>query len=229
MYFSLQGVSLAQDRGRLEARIEVLGTELETQKKQNERDNDALKIKAKIIDDQTETIRKLKEVVGYFDYWNQCVVVKAKQQKSPSYHNLVWFNVHICAFYQEHCVRWCVFMCICVYLSVCLSVLSCFYLETHWSSFSFTSALLLSKALQERDEQIRRLREEAVQVQKRSQQKLDEETAQQAELRERLEHLSLRKEELKQQLEDKEAELEEVKRVYRQASHHKHLDILEIL
>lgn len=89
--------------------------------------------------------------------------------------------------------------------------------------------MLLSKALQERDEQIRRLREEAVQVQKRSQQKLDEETAQQAELRERLEHLSLRKEELKQQLEDKEAELEEVKRVYRQASHHKHLDILEIL
>nr|XP_020447014.1 leucine-rich repeat and coiled-coil domain-containing protein 1 [Monopterus albus]XP_020447015.1 leucine-rich repeat and coiled-coil domain-containing protein 1 [Monopterus albus] len=58
-----QGVSLAQDRGRLEARIEVLSTELETQKKQNERDNDALKIKAKIIDDQTETIRKLKEAL----------------------------------------------------------------------------------------------------------------------------------------------------------------------
>ncbi|XP_068605195.1 leucine-rich repeat and coiled-coil domain-containing protein 1 [Brachionichthys hirsutus] len=58
-----QGVSLAQDRGRLEARIEVLGTELETLKKQNERDNDALKIKAKIIDDQTETIRKLKETL----------------------------------------------------------------------------------------------------------------------------------------------------------------------
>ncbi|XP_041805176.1 leucine-rich repeat and coiled-coil domain-containing protein 1 [Chelmon rostratus] len=58
-----QGVSLAQDRGRLEARIEVLGAELETQKKQNERDYDALKIKAKIIDDQTETIRKLKEAL----------------------------------------------------------------------------------------------------------------------------------------------------------------------
>lgn len=62
MCTSLLGVSLAQDRGRLEARIEVLSTELETQKKQNERDNDALKIKAKIVDDQTETIRKLKEV-----------------------------------------------------------------------------------------------------------------------------------------------------------------------
>uniref|UniRef100_UPI0037E80C08 leucine-rich repeat and coiled-coil domain-containing protein 1 n=1 Tax=Semicossyphus pulcher TaxID=241346 RepID=UPI0037E80C08 len=56
-----QGASLAQDRGRLEARIEVLGSELETQKKHNERDNDGLKIKARIIDDQTETIRKLKE------------------------------------------------------------------------------------------------------------------------------------------------------------------------
>ncbi|XP_064202359.1 leucine-rich repeat and coiled-coil domain-containing protein 1 [Anguilla rostrata] len=56
-----QGASLAQDRGRLEAKIEVLATELETQKKLNERDNDALKIKAKIVDDQTETIRKLKQ------------------------------------------------------------------------------------------------------------------------------------------------------------------------
>lgn len=55
-------MSLAQDRGRLEARIEVLGAELETQKKQNDRNTDALKIKTKIVDDQTETIRKLKEV-----------------------------------------------------------------------------------------------------------------------------------------------------------------------
>uniref|UniRef100_A0AAR2KI04 Leucine-rich repeat and coiled-coil domain-containing protein 1 n=1 Tax=Pygocentrus nattereri TaxID=42514 RepID=A0AAR2KI04_PYGNA len=58
-----QGASLAQDRGRLEVKIEVLTTELETQKKQNEKDNDALRIKAKIVDDQTETIRKLKEAV----------------------------------------------------------------------------------------------------------------------------------------------------------------------
>ncbi|KAK2900884.1 hypothetical protein Q8A67_008999 [Cirrhinus molitorella] len=58
-----QGASLAQDRGRLEARIEVLLAELESQKKQSERDNDALRIKAKIVDDQTETIRKLKEAL----------------------------------------------------------------------------------------------------------------------------------------------------------------------
>ncbi|XP_044129379.1 leucine-rich repeat and coiled-coil domain-containing protein 1 isoform X1 [Bufo gargarizans] len=58
---SQQGVALAQDRGRLEAKIEVLSTEIETLKKQNERDNDALRIKSKMVDDQTETIRKLKE------------------------------------------------------------------------------------------------------------------------------------------------------------------------
>ncbi|XP_059914505.1 leucine-rich repeat and coiled-coil domain-containing protein 1 [Gadus macrocephalus] len=56
-----QGVSLAQDRGRLEARVEVLTTELETQRKHSEQDGDALRIKAKIIDDQTATICKLKE------------------------------------------------------------------------------------------------------------------------------------------------------------------------
>ncbi|KAJ4936739.1 hypothetical protein JOQ06_001325 [Pogonophryne albipinna] len=56
-----QGASLSQDRGRLEARLEVLGAELVSQKKLNERDTDALKIKTKIIDDQTETIRRLKE------------------------------------------------------------------------------------------------------------------------------------------------------------------------
>ncbi|KAM3928905.1 leucine-rich repeat and coiled-coil domain-containing protein 1 [Leptodactylus fuscus] len=56
-----QGVALAQDRGRLEAKIEVLSTEIETLKKQNERDNDTLRIKSKMVDDQTETIRKLKE------------------------------------------------------------------------------------------------------------------------------------------------------------------------
>ena len=58
-------MSLAQDRGRLEARVEVLTTELETQRKHSEQDGDALRIKAKIIDDQTATIRKLKEVMPH--------------------------------------------------------------------------------------------------------------------------------------------------------------------
>lgn len=60
------GASLAQDRGRLEARIEVLASELEAQRKQADRNQDALKIKTKIVDDQTETIRKLKEVMTCF-------------------------------------------------------------------------------------------------------------------------------------------------------------------
>ncbi|XP_038601317.1 leucine-rich repeat and coiled-coil domain-containing protein 1 isoform X4 [Tachyglossus aculeatus] len=56
-----QGASLAQDRGKLEAKIEVLSMDNESLRKQNERNNDALRIKTKIVDDQTETIRKLKE------------------------------------------------------------------------------------------------------------------------------------------------------------------------
>ncbi|XP_034039212.1 leucine-rich repeat and coiled-coil domain-containing protein 1 [Thalassophryne amazonica] len=74
-----QGVSLAQDRGRLEARIEVLGTELETQKKQIERDSDTLKIKVKIIEDQTETIRKLKEALQERDSHTRRLREKAVQ------------------------------------------------------------------------------------------------------------------------------------------------------
>lgn len=80
----------------------------------------------------------------------------------------------------------------------------------------FVVSLLLCKALQERDDQIRRLREESVQAQKRLQQRLEDESSQHTELREQVERLSLRKEELKQQLEDKEEELEGVKRIHRQ-------------
>ncbi|KAM6350431.1 leucine-rich repeat and coiled-coil domain-containing protein 1 isoform 3-T3 [Podargus strigoides] len=56
-----QGAHLAQDRGKLEAKIEVLTNEIEMLKKQKEQDSDTIKIKNKIVDDQTETIRKLKE------------------------------------------------------------------------------------------------------------------------------------------------------------------------
>ncbi|NWI68072.1 LRCC1 protein, partial [Todus mexicanus] len=56
-----QGAHLAQDRGKLEAKIEVLTNEMEALKKQKEQDSDTIKIKTKIVDDQTETIRKLKE------------------------------------------------------------------------------------------------------------------------------------------------------------------------
>ncbi|NXK53841.1 LRCC1 protein, partial [Chauna torquata] len=56
-----QGVHLSQDRGKLEAKIEVLTNEIEILKKHKEQDSDAIRIKNKIVDDQTETIRRLKE------------------------------------------------------------------------------------------------------------------------------------------------------------------------
>lgn len=56
------GAHLSQDRGKLEAKIEVLTSEIETLKKQKEQDSDTIRIKNKIVDDQTETIRRLKEV-----------------------------------------------------------------------------------------------------------------------------------------------------------------------
>lgn len=58
-----QGSSLAQDRGRLESKIEALNSEVAILKKNLEREADALKIKTKMLEDQTETIRKLKEAV----------------------------------------------------------------------------------------------------------------------------------------------------------------------
>uniref|UniRef100_A0A8C8RMG6 Leucine-rich repeat and coiled-coil domain-containing protein 1 n=1 Tax=Pelusios castaneus TaxID=367368 RepID=A0A8C8RMG6_9SAUR len=125
-----QGASLAQDRGKLEAKLEVLTNESEILKKQNERDNDALRIKTKIVEDQTETIRKLKE------------------------------------------------------------------------------------GLQERDEQIRKQREENVDIQKTFQVQLNEKAAQLEELMEKLEMLNERKEELKQLLEEKEAKLEDTRKAY---------------
>lgn len=94
MGYSFPGASLAQDRGRLEARIEVLSAELEAQRKQNEKDNDTLRIKAKIMDDQTETIRRLKEV-GW-----ELVLLKPEGSNSKINNNktkLLCFNRHCCA------------------------------------------------------------------------------------------------------------------------------------
>jgi len=58
-----QGSALAQDRGQLESRIEALQSDLAEARKKSERDLDAVRIKTKIVDDQTETIRKLKDAV----------------------------------------------------------------------------------------------------------------------------------------------------------------------
>ncbi|KAK2149744.1 hypothetical protein LSH36_438g01005 [Paralvinella palmiformis] len=58
-----QGSSLAQDRGRMEVKIEALSSEVATIKKQLQHETDIVRIKSKMIEDQTETIRKLKEAV----------------------------------------------------------------------------------------------------------------------------------------------------------------------
>lgn len=67
----------------------------------------------------------------------------------------------------------------------------------------------------ERDEQLRSLREENLQVQKKLQKELECEMASVAELRDAMDKLSLRKDELKQRLLDKEAEVDELKDAYR--------------
>uniref|UniRef100_H2ZBF7 Protein phosphatase 1 regulatory subunit 22 n=1 Tax=Ciona savignyi TaxID=51511 RepID=H2ZBF7_CIOSA len=58
-----QGSSLAQDRGRLEMKVESLNAEIVSLKKSNERDLDLLRIKSKVVDDQTDTILKMKEAL----------------------------------------------------------------------------------------------------------------------------------------------------------------------
>ncbi|KAI0229637.1 Leucine-rich repeat and coiled-coil domain-containing protein 1 [Lamellibrachia satsuma] len=66
-----QGASLSQDRGRLESRIEILTGEVASLKKQLQSETDAVRIKAKMIEDQTETIRKLKGAVRQKDEESQ--------------------------------------------------------------------------------------------------------------------------------------------------------------
>ncbi|XP_034867335.1 leucine-rich repeat and coiled-coil domain-containing protein 1 isoform X1 [Mirounga leonina] len=125
-----QGSSLALDRGKLEAQIESLCRENESLRKANECDNDALRIKCKIIEDQTETIGKLKTCV------------------------------------------------------------------------------------QEREEQIKILQEKITEIQKCTQEQLDEKSSQLDDIIEKLERHNERKEKLKQQLKVKELELEEIRKAY---------------
>ncbi|XP_034524150.1 leucine-rich repeat and coiled-coil domain-containing protein 1 isoform X2 [Ailuropoda melanoleuca] len=124
------GSSLALDRGKLEAQIESLYRENESLRKKNECDNDALRIKCKIIEDQTETIGKLKACV------------------------------------------------------------------------------------QEREEQIKILQEKITEIQKCTQEQLDEKSSQLDDIIEKLERHNERKEKLKQQLKVKELELEEIRKAY---------------
>lgn len=62
-----QTLSLAQEYGRLEAKIEELEKEQTSVKKQLVEERDLVKIKTKIIDDQNETVKKLKETAAECD------------------------------------------------------------------------------------------------------------------------------------------------------------------
>ncbi|KAA0183752.1 Leucine-rich repeat and coiled-coil domain-containing protein 1, partial [Fasciolopsis buskii] len=55
--------ALAQDRGRLESKIEAQALEIISLKKSLDNEADAVKIKTKIIDDQADSIRSLKKVI----------------------------------------------------------------------------------------------------------------------------------------------------------------------
>ncbi|KAM4865372.1 leucine-rich repeat and coiled-coil domain-containing protein 1 isoform 1-T4 [Thomomys bottae] len=125
-----QGSCLSQTRGQLEAQIESLCRENESLRKAKENDCDALKIKNKIMEDQTETIRKLKD------------------------------------------------------------------------------------CLQEKDEQIKLLQEKIAEVEKCTQEQLEEKSSELDNVIEKLERHSERKEKLKQQLKAKEIELEEIRKAY---------------
>ncbi|XP_021571803.1 leucine-rich repeat and coiled-coil domain-containing protein 1 isoform X2 [Carlito syrichta] len=125
-----QGSSLAQNRGKLEAQIESLCKENECLRKANESDSDTLRIKSKIIEDQTETIKKLKD------------------------------------------------------------------------------------CLQEKDEHIKRLQEQITEIEKCTQEQLDEKSSQLDDVLEKLEKHNERKGKLKQQLKEKELELEEIRKAY---------------
>ena len=57
-----QGASLAQDRGRLESTIHTLTSEVNTLKKQLDKEVDTCRIKQTIIESQLDTIQKLKDV-----------------------------------------------------------------------------------------------------------------------------------------------------------------------
>ncbi|CAF0920868.1 unnamed protein product [Rotaria sordida] len=58
-----QGASLAQDRGRLESTIQTLASEVNTLKKQLDKEVDTCRIKQTIIESQLDTIQKLKDGV----------------------------------------------------------------------------------------------------------------------------------------------------------------------
>ena len=48
-------------------RVDTLKSKIISLKKSNEKDVDSLRIKTKIVEDQTETIKEMKEALNYID------------------------------------------------------------------------------------------------------------------------------------------------------------------
>ena len=56
------GASLAQDRGRMEAKVEGMEQEINQFKVRNQQLSDSLRVKDKMCDDHNDTILQLKQV-----------------------------------------------------------------------------------------------------------------------------------------------------------------------
>ncbi|KAH8874430.1 Leucine-rich repeat and coiled-coil domain-containing protein 1 [Schistosoma japonicum] len=85
-----QGSALAQDRGRLEAKTEAQELEITSLKKSLEHESDSVKIKNKVIDDQTETILSLKKFRNSMsNRWRDraCLIDKLEKQVEQMRHN----------------------------------------------------------------------------------------------------------------------------------------------
>lgn len=75
--------------------------------------------------------------------------------------------------------------------------------------------IIFLKCLQEREEQVKILQEKITEIQKCTQEQLNEKSSQLDDIIEKLERHNERKEKLKQQLQIKELELEEIRKAYR--------------
>ncbi|CAB4004917.1 Leucine-rich repeat and coiled-coil domain-containing 1 [Paramuricea clavata] len=75
-----QGASLAQDRGRLESKVESLTDETRQLQKQLEDANDSIRIKSKMLEDQTESIRQLKKSLNERDSEHQKIEENEKNK-----------------------------------------------------------------------------------------------------------------------------------------------------
>lgn len=97
----------------------------------------------------------------------------------------------------------------------CMSIFPDWLVFHLWGPYDSDIRLSYCQGLQERDERIRKLHAQNLEMEKVLREQNDERAIQLHELKEKLERQTERKEEIKLQLEEKEAELEDVKKAYR--------------